>query len=94
MGAIPAILDHNDPSVFGNLERCESREYYARRKWGCRGILAWDLFRVSTLVQWGYVAGYVTYHEALALLQPAAQALSESFKSRDEACDQYGQSNV
>ena len=58
-------------------------------KWGERGILCWDLFRMSTLVQWGYAAGYLTYPEALALLEPAAAALRENFSSWEEACENY-----
>ena len=58
-------------------------------KWGDRGILCWDLFRMSDLVQWGYTAGYVTYTEALALLEPAATLLCESFSSWDEAYENY-----
>ncbi len=58
-------------------------------KWGERGILCWDLFRMSNLVQWGYLAGYVTYTEALALLEPAATRLQENFRSWDEAYENY-----
>ena len=58
-------------------------------KWGDRGILCWDLFRMSNLVQWGYLAGYVTYPEALALLEPAAKLLRENFSSWDEAYENY-----
>ena len=58
-------------------------------KWGERGILCWDLFRMSNLVQWGYQCGYVTYAEALALLEPAATALQENFDSWDEAYENY-----
>ena len=58
-------------------------------RWGDRGILCWDLFRMSDLVQWGYVAGYVTYPEALALLEPAATLLCENFSSWDEAYENY-----
>lgn len=58
-------------------------------KWGDRGILAWDLFRMSNLVQWGYVAGYVTYEEALTLLKPAATLLCANFTSWDEAYENY-----
>lgn len=59
------------------------------QKWGDRGILAWDLFRMSNLVQWGYLAGYITYPEALALLEPAAARLKENFSSWDEAYENY-----
>lgn len=58
-------------------------------KWGDRGIMCWDLFRMSNLVQWGYTAGYVTYAEALALLEPAATLLCENFSSWDEAYENY-----
>ena len=44
---------------------------------------------MSDLVQWGYTAGYVTYTEALALLEPAATLLCESFSSWDEAYENY-----
>lgn len=58
-------------------------------KWGDRGILCWDLFRMSSLVQFGYTAGYVTYAEALALLEPAATLLCEEFSSWEEAYENY-----
>lgn len=59
------------------------------QKWGDRGILCWDLFRMATLVQWGYTAGYLTYAEALALLEPATTLLCENFSSWDEAYENY-----
>ena len=59
------------------------------KKWGDKGIMAWDLFRMSNLVQWGYTAGYVTYAEALELLEPAATILCENFSSWDEAYENY-----
>lgn len=62
---------------------------YVDEKWGDRGIMAWDLFRMSNLVQWGYTAGYVTYEEALALLEPAATILCQNFSSWDEAYENY-----
>lgn len=46
-------------------------------------------FRMSSLVQWGYVAGYITYPEALALLEPAATLLCENFSSWEEAYENY-----
>lgn len=58
-------------------------------KWGDRGILCWDLFRMSSLVQFGYAAGYVTYAEALALLEPGATRLCENFSSWEEAYENY-----
>lgn len=58
-------------------------------KWGDKGILAWDLFRMSNLAQWGYTAGYLTYAEALALVEPAATLLCETFSSWEEAYENY-----
>ena len=54
------------------------------QRWGDKGILAWDLSRMGTLVQWGYTAGYLTYAEALELVEPAAQLTQETFTSWDE----------
>lgn len=50
---------------------------------------AWNLFRVSSLAQWGYLAGYVTYAEALELVEPAATRLCAEFSSWDEAYESY-----
>ncbi len=51
---------------------------------GCLGLV-----RVSSLAQWGYLAGYVTYPEALALVEPAAQKVCETYGSWDEAQGAY-----
>ena len=58
-------------------------------KWGDKGIIAWDLARMSNLVQWGYTAGYLTYPEALALLRPAAEAARKNFSSWKEFFENY-----
>ncbi|MEG2138304.1 MAG: stalk domain-containing protein [Oscillospiraceae bacterium] len=50
---------------------------------------AWDAFRVSHLAQWGYLSGYVTYKEALAMVEPAAQVMCKHFASWDEAYASY-----
>lgn len=55
-------------------------------KWGDKGILAWDLARMSALAQWGYGAGYVTYEQALELVEPAARLACEHFDSWEEFC--------
>lgn len=59
------------------------------KKWGDRGIMCWDMFRVGNLVQWGYIAGYFTYAEACALAEPAARKICANFKNWDEAYDNY-----
>jgi len=59
------------------------------KKWGDKGILAWDLCRAAALVQWGYTAGYVTYSEALSLLEPAAEALRTTFSSWEQVYENF-----
>lgn len=58
-------------------------------KWREKGILAWDLSRMANLVQWGYTAGFLTYEEALALIEPAAQMAVETFSSWEEFYENY-----
>ena len=50
---------------------------------------AWDWFRVSHLAQWGYLAGYVSYPEALALVEPAAEKVCQTYSSWAEAQADY-----
>jgi len=57
---------------------------YNWEKWQKNGLLAWDMCRVSHLVQWGYVAGYLNREEAQALIEPAAVKLKQHFKSWEE----------
>lgn len=59
------------------------------KKWEETGIRAWDLCRAAALVQWGYTAGYVTYSEALELLEPTTQELREKFQSWDQAYENF-----
>lgn len=54
------------------------------QQWGDKGILAWDLCRMGAMVQWAYTAGYITYREALELVEPAAQLAQETFADWDE----------
>ncbi len=53
-------------------------------RWGEKGILAWDLSRMSSMAQWGYTAGYLTYEDALELVEPAARMAQETFSDWDE----------
>lgn len=73
---------YSDGYMFNQLKNWD-------KKWGDTGIITWDLFRVSNLVQWGYSAGYLTYDEALALVEPSAIKVSQNFSSWDEAYDNY-----
>lgn len=57
---------------------------YNWEKWKNKGLLAWDMCRISHLVQWGYVAGYLNREEAQALIEPAARRLQKDFASWEE----------
>ena len=58
-------------------------------KWEDKGILAWDLSRMSNLAQFGYIGGYLTYEEALAMVEPAAKRCREVFASWEEFYENY-----
>lgn len=67
----------------------ENRRYYSLvqynwEKWQDRGMLAWDLCRVSHLAQWGFLAGFITIEEAQAIIEPAAKKLQKRFTSWEE----------
>lgn len=81
------LLAEGHNAAFMETARTDCPELY--QKWGGKGILCWDMFRISSLVQWGYLAGYITYPEALALLEPAAQTVRNNFSSWDEAYENY-----
>lgn len=57
---------------------------YHLETWGQKGLLAWDMCRISHLVQWGYIADYLSLEEAQAMIEPAAKKLKSNFKSWDE----------
>ena len=59
------------------------------KKWGDKGIIAWDLFRVAHLCRWGYAAGYITMEEVYVIFEPIAMELRDTFKSWDEANENY-----
>lgn len=52
--------------------------------WGNRGLVAWDMCRISHLVQWGYIAGYLDDREAQAMIEPAAKKLKTQFDNWDD----------
>lgn len=58
-------------------------------KWGDRGILCWDMFRLSHLACWSYHAGYITKGEALDVIETAATVVHDNFSSWDEAMENY-----
>lgn len=57
---------------------------YNWKQWKKKGLLAWDMCRVSHLAQWGYVAGYITIEESQALIEPAAQKIADNFDNWDD----------
>lgn len=57
---------------------------YNWKTWKKKGLLAWDMCRISHLVQWGYVADYLSREEAQALIEPAAKKLKKNFTSWNE----------
>lgn len=59
------------------------------QKWGERGIICWDEFRMANLIQWGYNAGYITKDEAYALLEPVLAIVAAYFDTWEEAYDNY-----
>ena len=58
-------------------------------KWTYKSVVAWDLFRVGTLVSWGYMAGYIDSDEACSLMEPVVSQLKFRFNDWDEAVDNY-----
>lgn len=63
--------------------------YDARASFGDAAILAWDLSRVGTIMEDGYVAGYCTYEEAMDKTLEAALKAQQSFSSWDEFNQSY-----
>lgn len=57
---------------------------YNWKNWKKKGLLAWDMCRISHLAQWGYIADYVTLDEAQALLEPAAKKLKKNFDNWED----------
>lgn len=57
---------------------------YNWKNWEKKGLLAWDMCRISHLAQWGYIADYVSLEEAQALLEPAAKRLRKNFDNWDD----------
>ena len=54
------------------------------KAWKKKGLLAWDMCRISHLAQWGYIADYLTLEEAQAVMEPAIRKCRENFASWDE----------
>lgn len=57
---------------------------YNWKTWKKKGLLAWDMCRISHLAQWGYIADYLTLEEAQAVMEPAVKKCRNNFRSWDE----------
>lgn len=57
---------------------------YNWNAWKKKGLLAWDMCRISHLAQWGYIADYLTLEEAQAVMEPAIKKCRDNFASWDE----------
>ncbi len=57
---------------------------YNWNTWKKKGLLAWDMCRISHLAQWGYIADYLTLEEAQAVMEPAIKKCRDNFSSWDE----------
>ena len=69
--------------VSGDLKTHYDNLQYIWDTWGNKGLLAWDLCRISHLAQWGYIADYINLDEAQAVLEPAALRLQKKFDNWD-----------
>ena len=57
--------------------------------WGEAGIIAWDMFRVGSLIVWGYLSGLITRAEAREQMVPAIHILLHYFDSWEDAIVNY-----
>lgn len=92
ISTITVMTENGHNAEFLRLANSGKADAYTEalfKKWGERGIICWDLFRISNLAQFGYEAGYISYTEALALIEPAAKRLRETFSSWESAYENY-----
>lgn len=68
----------------GDMKTHYEMVQYNWEAWNKKGLLAWDMCRISHLAQWGYVAGYLDIKEAQAVIEPAANKLKDNFTSWED----------
>ena len=69
-----------------------SRLYYAstmKTVLGSHGIEAWDEGREITTLRWGIGAGYISYEEAVKLLEPIVERIQNDYVSWDDYMAHY-----
>ena len=60
-----------------------------RMTWEDSNIIGWDLFRIGTLISWGYAAGFIEREEAYELMVPAINLLKDNFICWEDAAYNY-----
>ena len=75
--------------VSGALKTHYNNLQYISDTWGKKGLLSWDLCRISHLAQWGYIADYINLDEAQAVLEPSASRLRKSFDNWDDIVNNW-----
>lgn len=86
VGQARMILDQS----WGIQERSQlirTADAVSRQQTG--NVSCFDLFRMSNLAQLGYLGGFLTYEEALAMVEPSAKRCRETFTSWEEFYENY-----
>ncbi|MCA0315599.1 MAG: DUF1266 domain-containing protein [Candidatus Melainabacteria bacterium] len=68
--------------------RIELVEIYGKR-FGDRGLMAWDLCRCICLIRWGYDVGFLTEDECYTLMMPYARKLQANYTSWQQLGEEY-----
>ena len=56
---------------------------------GSHGIEAWDEGREITTLRWGIGAGYISYDEAVSLIEPVVERITKNYVSWDDFMAHY-----
>jgi hypothetical protein len=56
---------------------------------GSHGIEAWDEGREITILRWGIGAGYISYDEAIKLIEPVVERIKKNYVSWDDYMAHY-----
>ena len=69
-----------------------TRLYYVEKMkdvLGSHGIEAWDEGREITTIRWGIGAGYISYDEAVSLIEPVVERIKKNYVSWDDYMAHY-----
>ena len=69
-----------------------TRLYYVEKMkdlLGSHGIEAWDEGREITTIRWGIGAGYISYDEAIKLIEPVVEKIKKNYVSWDDYMAHY-----